>query len=572
MSVSDIWLLAKSREMLPGPVTDRDEQVSERADAVSGRIVSPNPRNLRASSSEPDLMVMEARERPDSLEYPTSPGRRFGPQQREVASRTAPVTEPMEDVMDLNPSENYESDFSPQASALQGYVNSRAIKPVGASQDARIGRAMGGRYRLEELIGRGGMGKVYRATQIPLNRSVAVKVLNPDFQKKDTQFVRRFFLEAASSARLTHPNTITVFDYGEDDTGELFIAMEYLRGYSLAEVIGREGPIKSSRVLHIAMQICRALREAHSKGIIHRDLKPGNILLLEEGDDGDFVKVLDFGLVKLFTPPEPLLHEMESVLYADDAPELTKAGMFLGSPKYMSPEQIQGLPLDPRTDIYALGVLMFQMVTLRPPFVGSSSVDTIYRHVNQPIPTFASLGVAAPQELERIIRQCLAKQREDRFGSMADLLTALKAIYVEPPPTSESNFELQSVPTSGSGFHERPMTRPRMGMSLVEDSAFGDPTGYAEQLAFSGADYDISGGQKGTFLAVGLSVLVAVFLSGALAYMTINQNAKLSQDAPLVEPVSSNEEKSLEDLPAGDFGLPPSASSPQPSKTKPKQK
>src|SRR5688572_30373798 len=152
---------------------------------------------------------------------------------------------------------------------------------VEAAQDPRLGETLVGRYRLDKLVGKGGMGRVYRATQFPLNRPVAVKILNPEFQKKDPQFVRRFFLEAASAARLTHPNTITVFDYGEAESGELFIAMEYLKGRPLSKVIGTEGPFNAERTLHIAMQICRALREAHSKGIIHRDLKPGNILLLE---------------------------------------------------------------------------------------------------------------------------------------------------------------------------------------------------------------------------------------------------------------------------------------------------
>ncbi|MCA9553224.1 MAG: protein kinase [Myxococcales bacterium] len=295
-----------------------------------------------------------------------------------------------------------------------------------ALNDPRIGETLVGRYRLDKLVGKGGMGRVYRATQFPLNRPVAVKILNPEFQKKDPQFVRRFFLEAASAARLSHPNTITVFDYGEAESGELFIAMEYLKGRPLSRVIGAEGPFAAERVLHVAMQICRALREAHTKGIIHRDLKPGNILLLEEGDDADFVKVLDFGLVKLMhTDGEPV---PDDPLTPEPVNELTKAGMFLGSPKYMSPEQIQGLNLDPRTDIYSLGVLMFHMATGKPPFTGGTSVEVIYKHVNQPVPSFASLGIDVPPEVEDVIGQCLAKHRDDRFASMNALLVRLKDV------------------------------------------------------------------------------------------------------------------------------------------------
>jgi serine/threonine-protein kinase len=305
-----------------------------------------------------------------------------------------------------------------------------SIPPVSMT-DPRLGETLNGRYRLEKLIGKGGMGRVYRATQFPLNRPVALKILSPEFQKKDPQFVRRFYLEAATAARLTHPNTITVFDYGEAESGELFIVMEYLRGRPLSRAITAEAPFHFERTLHIGVQICRALREAHSKGIIHRDLKPGNIMLLEEGDDADFVKVLDFGLVKLFTPAktpgEPITpHGSEE----GELGELTRAGMFLGSPKYMSPEQIQGLPLDPRTDIYSLGVLMFQMCAGKPPFGGSTSVEVIYKHVNHPVPRIRELAPTAeiPEELENVIRQCLSKNRDQRFSSMAELLARLKDV------------------------------------------------------------------------------------------------------------------------------------------------
>lgn len=300
--------------------------------------------------------------------------------------------------------------------------------------DPRLGSVLTGRYRLEKLIGKGGMGRVYLATQFPLNRPVAVKILNPEFQQKDPQFVRRFFLEASTAARLTHPNTITVFDYGEAESGELFIVMEFLNGRPLSKVISAEAPFPAERVLHIALQICRALREAHQKGIIHRDLKPGNILLLEEGDDVDFVKVLDFGLVKLFTPPSEARSEDQEPLtpgaHGEGAGELTRAGMFLGSPKYMSPEQIQGNHLDPRTDIYSLGVLMFQMLAGKPPYSGATSVEVIYKHVNHPVPSVADVvpGLEVPEELERLVRQCMSKDRDERFPSMGDLLIRLKEV------------------------------------------------------------------------------------------------------------------------------------------------
>ena len=296
-------------------------------------------------------------------------------------------------------------------------------------KDRRIGQVLSGRYRLEKLIGKGGMGRVYLATQFPLNRAVAVKILNPEFQRKDPQFVRRFFLEAATAARLSHPNTITVFDYGETDRKELYIAMEYLKGRPLSRALATEGPFTGDRTMHISLQIVRALREAHTKGIIHRDLKPGNIMLLEEGDDTDFAKVLDFGLVKLFRL-EGDQGSLDLLTPSQQGDDLTRAGMFLGSPKYMSPEQIQAADLDPRTDIYSLGIIMYQMLVGRPPFRGSTSVEIIYKHVNQPVPRIHDLNpdADAPPELEDLVLKCLSKNRNDRYGSMAELRQALRDV------------------------------------------------------------------------------------------------------------------------------------------------
>ena len=351
---------------------------------------------------------------------------------------------------------------------------------------------------------------MYRAVQLPLNRHVAVKVLSPDFQQKDPQFVRRFFLEAASAARLSHPNTITVFDYGESENGELFIAMEYLPGRPLSRVIAAEGRFPPERVLHVAMQICRALREAHAKGIIHRDLKPGNILLMEENEDGDFVKVLDFGLVKLFAPEKLKDLEASSVrdIVLEGDAELTKAGMFLGSPKYMSPEQIQGRPLDPRTDIYALGVLMFHMTTGRPPFTGGSSVDVIVRQVNEAVPTFESLGTEAP-ELEAIVRRCLAKRADGRYGSMNELLGRLKDLH--RLLTGHSFTETGSVPADLSGL-DSALARSGTAEAAFDESGLVDPTGALIAR-------DVARMRRGASIGGWLAGGVFVFALGAAAYL-----------------------------------------------------
>lgn len=304
------------------------------------------------------------------------------------------------------------------------------LAPGAPPPDPRLGLTLVGRYKIEKLIGKGGMGRVYLATQLPLGRPVAVKILSPEFQRKDPQFVRRFFLEAATAARLNHPNSITIYDYGETERGELFIAMEFLKGRPLSRVLAAEGAFSAERALHVTVQMVRALREAHAKGIIHRDLKPGNIMLLDEGDDADFAKVLDFGLVKLFNAPGVERQRFEELGPEAEVGELTRAGMFLGSPKYMSPEQIQGRDLDPRTDIYSLGIIMFQMLAGRVPFRGASSVEIIYKHVNEAVPPIHELNPEAdcPPELEVLISKTLSKDREQRYASMGDLLSALKDV------------------------------------------------------------------------------------------------------------------------------------------------
>jgi serine/threonine protein kinase len=412
--------------------------------------------------------------------------------------------------------------------------------------DERVGETLAGRYRLERLIGKGGMGRVYKAIQLPLNRAVAVKILNREFQQKDPQFVRRFFLEAATAARLTHPNTITIFDYGEAESGELFIAMEYLRGRPLSRVIGAEAPFAPARVLHVAMQICRALREAHGKGIIHRDLKPGNILLLAEGDDPDFVKVLDFGLVKVVNPDGAVGLEEQPITPDLPEGEPTRAGMFLGSPKYMSPEQIQGGALDARTDIYSLGVLMFQMATGKPPFAGASSVEVVYQHVHVSPPTLASRGIEPAPELEGVIARMLAKRPEDRFDSMNSLLVALKAaaralgegdVFAEtgvelrlsglpaarslPPEAAPARASL--VPTSSTA----PATDPRSS-SRPAEAAFAEPQPsgpHTLEDTGSGARTRAPGPRRLAPLAPWIAAVALVVVVGLFVFVLVSRRA-----------------------------------------------
>ena len=282
-------------------------------------------------------------------------------------------------------------------------------------QDPLIGQVIGGRFRIVSVIARGGMGKVYRAEQSPLGRICALKVLSPKYEgDRDPEFHKRFFLEASTASKLTHPNTVTVFDYGQSDD-LYYIAMEYIEGRTLHRVLREEGPLAEARVIFIASQVCRSLREAHMLGVVHRDLKPGNILLSDRGDERDNVKVLDFGLVKDVT---------------GEKEDLTQAGLFMGSPKYMAPEQILGGEITARTDIYSLGVMMFEMTTGKVPFDRGASVGTLMAHVNDVPPPLREIypEVHVSEAMEALIFRCLDKDPARRFASMKDLLTGLKRV------------------------------------------------------------------------------------------------------------------------------------------------
>ncbi|MGK3991865.1 serine/threonine protein kinase [Sorangium sp. So ce1024] len=295
----------------------------------------------------------------------------------------------------------------------QGEVTGSSRTSRAAAPDPLLGRVINGRFKVVSVIARGGMGKVYRAEQAPLGRTCALKVLSPKYDgDHDPEFHRRFFLEASTAAKLTHPNTVTVFDYGHTDDDIYYIAMEYIEGKTLHRVLREEGPFPEARAAHIARQICRSLREAHGLGVVHRDLKPGNVLLVDHEDEHDHVKVLDFGLVK----------DTES------GENLTQQGLFMGSPKYMAPEQITGGEVSARTDIYALGVMMYEMLSGHVPFDKGAGVGTLMSHVNDQVPPMQvhNPQLSISQTMEGIVYRCLEKDPAQRFSSMNELVAALK--------------------------------------------------------------------------------------------------------------------------------------------------
>ena len=296
-----------------------------------------------------------------------------------------------------------------------------------------IGQVVGGKYKVERILGRGGMGTIYVAVQQPLGRRVALKVLHPSLgDDGDPEFQKRFLLEAATLSQLAHPNIVVVHDYGslEDQPGACFMVMELLEGKTINQVLNQEGAFDTARALRITRDIARALRAAHDLGVIHRDLKPANVML-SPGPEGETVKVLDFGLVKVVR---------------DDSEELTQEGRFLGSPRYMSPEQIQRLPMDGRSDLYSLGVILYRMLSGQVPFAGDHAVQTLMAHLSKPVPPMSQHGVSVPPAVEQIVMTLLQKEPSERHRDAAALIRAIDGVWpllsAEPLVTSGEHARL----------------------------------------------------------------------------------------------------------------------------------
>lgn len=277
--------------------------------------------------------------------------------------------------------------------------------------DEAIGRAIAGKYAIIDKLGEGGFGSVYRAIQEPVGRTVAVKVIASG-EASDEELRGRFFREARVVSRLSNRATVTLHDYGEDDDGTLFMVFEFISGRVLADLITDKGPMPVPQAADIVLQVLGALAEAHDIGLVHRDLKPGNIMVSEDGRGGQEVKVLDFGIAKLQNP--------------DDVDDVrTREGVVLGTPRYMSPEQSQDAVLDGRSDLYAMGVILYELLSGHPPFTGAVPFDILLAHIQKPVPPLnPSLGVPAP--VEAVIRTALEKKPAGRFANAEAMRVALE--------------------------------------------------------------------------------------------------------------------------------------------------
>jgi serine/threonine-protein kinase len=279
-----------------------------------------------------------------------------------------------------------------------------------------------GRYRLKRRIGAGGMGEVWLAHHDSLRRDVAIKILRPE-NAADEKAIARFEREVRATSELSHPNTVRVFDYGVTHDGLFYYAMELLNGCDLHDIVSREGPMHPARAAQIVAQAARALAEAHSRGIIHRDIKPENLYLTNIACEGDFVKVLDFGLAKVLAP------ESTDV-------SLTQVGWAVGTPQWVSPEVVMGHEADGRSDLYGLGAVLYFLLCGQAPYNYRNMQRIMHAHLHSsPKPPSARLGRPIPRAIEAVVMRCLAKEPGKRYGSATELAAALEESLGEDPAT-----------------------------------------------------------------------------------------------------------------------------------------
>jgi serine/threonine protein kinase len=294
---------------------------------------------------------------------------------------------------------------SEEPQTLQLAPETAASAQKAAAPDPLLGKKMA-HYQIEAVLGQGGMGKVYKARNINLDKICAIKILPKEFASEDPTTVERFLREARSAAKVEHPNVLPVSFVGKVGDS-YFIEMQYVDGGTLYDVLKRQGRLDSREAARIVRDIAAGLSAAHERGIIHRDIKPGNVMLTSKGH----VFIMDFGLAKM----------------TQASIALTKQGMILGTPLYMSPEQAMSRPLDQRTDIYSLGVMFYHMVTGSPPYFSNSAVEVVGQHIRAPVPDPTQLAPETPPQVAAIIQRMMAKDPNERHQNCAELVRELEA-------------------------------------------------------------------------------------------------------------------------------------------------
>ncbi len=318
------------------------------------------------------------------------------------------------------------------------------------------GYELAGRFRLDKLLGKGGYGAVFKAEQLSMGRTCAVKVLVPNLTSDDAT-VQRFKREARSTSKLAHPHTIVIYDFGlDEEVNLLFLAMEYLQGSTLNELIVERGTLEVETAVHIVEQAASSLDDAAEAGIVHRDIKPHNLMITRRGNHDHYVKVIDFGIAKALKGEDP---------NRITAMDLTQTGTIVGTPQYMSPEQIRDESLDGRSDQYSLAVCLYKMLVGQTPFTGGSAIDIASRHLrDRPLPLTA-LDQALPisEEFENVLFKALAKNRDDRYASSSEFASALRTAWenMENCGLEVTTSRAESAPSEA--VMEQPLSTPPSG-------------------------------------------------------------------------------------------------------------
>ena len=396
------------------------------------------------------------------------------------------------------------------------------------NDDPYIGQVVGGRFRVLKLLGEGGMGRVYLAEQ-PMGtavRKVAVKTLQAQYAR-DENILARFQRECGTVAQLEHPNTIQFFDFGQTPNGDLYIAMEYVEGESLADELEKNGPMSPDRVAHIVQQICGSLEEAHRNGIVHRDLKPDNVMLTTRAGQADFVKVLDFGIAK-----------RQEARDAAQEKKLTQQGMVLGTPPYMSPEQFTGKELDARSDIYSLGVMIYEMLTGRLPFEAETPWQWATQHMTaQPFPFEAHpLGAQVPPAMKAAVLKALSKTPAERQASARELMEELqngaRGSMVPGSADHPATAAMTEVPEEVLAAREK----TQLGAPAFAPPPGGHPTAGVHVVPVAPRSAPPKkGGGKGLLIGLG----GAAFVLGIVGIVVAAKGMKPEEEVPLTNPFTA---------------------------------
>jgi serine/threonine-protein kinase len=399
-----------------------------------------------------------------------------------------------------------------------------------SDHDPLIGSTLSGRYRIIRKIGEGGMGIVYEAEHVLIEKRVGLKVLREDFSNR-FDVVERFRQEAKSASKIGHEHIIDISDFGVTQSGANFFVMELLHGRDLAEELEKRGPLSPRRALGIVLQCAEALGAAHAKGIVHRDMKPENIFLVDRKADEDFIKIVDFGIAK-----------MSDIETGAPGRKLTKTGMIFGTPEYMSPEQGAGKPLDHRVDIYALGIILYELLTGRVPFMGDTFMGILTQHMFEQVPPLKVMNPRCnvPDEVERVVFRAVSKDPDERYRTMEELAGDLSGA-------------LTRTPNSVSSLAPPPGTITHYGHAEAESVAQRSPRLLASAPA---TDFPSARSNRGPILAVAAALVVA----GAGATFFAFRPVHTPGEPQRIEPVA------LEKAPQSPAGAPaaPLPSTPTP--------